>query len=148
MNCNCKLLQKLINHEELRLNFEHLFVYKRTYNNDNNVLTKEEIKNFSITSHDIEGETYNFSRIEYGNENIINDGLYTIRGKPEIELIAEYLMYILSDINWLVAFDIASFAAEKWQRDIYFNCSYFENMVKSECLKSHVNSNQQEKNKT
>ena len=45
-----------------------------TDNNDNNVLTKEEVKNFSITSHDIEGESYNFSRIEYGNENIINDG--------------------------------------------------------------------------
>ena len=42
---------------------------------------------------------------------------------------AEFLMDCIRELNWLVAFEIASFAAESFQRDVYFKCEEFEKIV-------------------
>ena len=47
--------------------------------------------------------------------------------KPSI--IAQFLMSVVPQMIWLVAYEIARFAAEKWQTNIYFNTNVFETIV-------------------
>ena len=138
----------IINHKDylITIRFDNLFVHEKSYNNDN-IVTKEKKYNFEITTDDIRryDHVFDWARVGYANnvKNYVNDGLYKISGASEVELMAEYLMNLLININWLVAFDISSFCVEKWQRNVYFNCQYVEKLIKEKYAKSLQQQKQQ-----
>ena len=87
-------------------------------------------------------------RVECGELTKESEFLYKKRIIGEIDIIAELLMKLLSEMNWLVAYEIGEYCAETWQRDVYFDCGHLENMVKSEYIIAMNSSNYNGMNKT
>eukprot|EP01084_Bolivina_argentea_P002903 5414_1 len=79
----------------------------------------------------IECDKYNIIRIQ--REHISK--LYKIISNSEKHLMAQYLRKLLPFIPWIAVMDIASYLKYNYQRNIYFNCKVFENMVKTKHLK-------------
>ena len=74
-------------------------------------------------------------RTKCGPDSQLNELLFKIDYEPEVHTISQFLMSILPQINWLIAYEISQFCAQKWQRDVYLDCQYFEKMIKHRWFK-------------
>ncbi|ETO19506.1 hypothetical protein RFI_17724, partial [Reticulomyxa filosa] len=68
-------------------------------------------------------------QVVYRLEAAMPSKLFVFKSVPDCEVWAAGLMNSVSWMNWLVAFEIASFLAESYFRHIYFNCRAFDQIV-------------------
>ncbi|ETO09680.1 myosin heavy chain [Reticulomyxa filosa] len=93
-------------------------------------LPKSNVK--ATTNSELKQEDIDQDQVLFRIESANPSKLFKVVVSPDSEMLASILMSVNSTLNWLVAFEIASFLAEHFQRSVYFNCDVFNRLLEQQ----------------